>query len=447
MAHKLRIALFALLLTAAMAWGAMKLLPTVVGEKITYTTVAVSKGNIVRAVTANGDLNPVRNVTVGCQISGTIAKLYADFNSEVKEGQLIAEIDPATYEANVASARGNLAVAHANLAIAKLNYDRTKELFERKVAAKSEWDKAGTDLQQAEANVQVQDASVKRAQVDLDRCKIFAPIDGIVISRAVEVGQTVAASLNAPILFTIANDLTKMQINAKVAEADVGGVAVDQEVTFNVDAFPQQPFRGRVVQVRNSPIIVDNVVNYDTIIEVSNPELKLKPGMTASVSIQLARRTDVLRVPNAALRFRPSPGIPVEGGNEPAPATPGAAPAASPGASPTPAVAAESPRAGGTRRGGGGGGGGPGPGEGGARGGRGGRPEGAMRTVYVAPESGETLKAVRVKVGITDGVFTEVLEGLNPGDQLATAVKTGLPSSAPAASTNVFAPQPPGPRR
>ncbi|MBS0660000.1 MAG: efflux RND transporter periplasmic adaptor subunit [Verrucomicrobia bacterium] len=431
MASKLRLPLLALLLVGLLAWAGSKLAPSVMGEKITYTTVTVSKGNIVRTVTANGDLNPVRNVTVGCQISGTIAKLHADFNSEVKEGQLIAEIDPATYEANVTSARGNLAVAKANQAIARMNYDRTKELWERKVAARSEWDKAITDLQQADANVQVQEASVKRAQVDLDRCSIFAPIDGIVISRAVEVGQTVAASLNAPVLFTIANDLTKMQINAKVAEADVGGVAVDQEVTFNVDAFPQQPFRGKVVQVRNSPIIVDNVVNYDTIIEVANPELKLKPGMTASVSIQLARRADVLRVPNAALRFRPPPGIPVEGAPN----------AAEPGAV-APDGAASAP--GGGRRGGGG----PAPAaEPGGRGGRGGgRGDATLRTVYVAPSSGETLKPVRVKVGITDGVFTEVLEGLEAGDLLATAVKTGLPSTATAPAGSVFAPQPPGSR-
>lgn len=433
MAAKLRLSLVLLVLAGAGYWAWHLLGPSIAGEKITYTTVAVSKGDIVRTVTANGDLNPVRNVTVGCQISGTIAKLHADFNSEVKEGQLIAEIDPATYEANVASAQGNLAVAKANQAIARINFERTKELWERKVAAKSEWDKAGTDLQQADANVQVQEASVKRAQVDLDRCRIFAPIDGIVISRAVEVGQTVAASLNAPVLFTIANDLTKMQINAKVAEADVGGVAVEQEVTFNVDAFPQQPFRGKVVQVRNSPIIVDNVVNYDTIIEVANPDLKLKPGMTASVSILLARRADVLRVPNAALRFRPPAGIPVEGGeNAPAP-TAAASPAPTEGA---PAASQAPPSAaGGGRRGGG---------EPGGRGGRGGRGEATMRTVYLAPSSGETLKPMRVRVGITDGVFTEVLDGLKAGDLLATAVKTGLPNTGPASTTNVFAPQPQG---
>ena len=406
-----RIRQFAILIAAVAVVGfiAWRFIPGVGREKITYTTVPVTKGNIVRVVTANGDLNPIINVTVGCQISGTISKLYVDFNSPVKAAQLIAEIDPPTYEANVASAQGALAQAKANLEIARLNESRTRGLRDNRVASQADYDKAKTDLMLADATILVQEAAVKRAQVDLDRCSIRAPIDGIVISRAIDVGQTVAASLNAPVLFTIANDLTKMQINAKVAEADVGGVEVGQEVTFNVDAFPQQPFTGRVIQVRNSPIIVDNVVNYDTIIEVANPELKLKPGMTASVSIQLAKREGVLRAPNAALRFRPPEGVPVEGGNK----------AADAGARP----------------------GGPPPGAGAPGGPTSGRPAAsrapAVRTAYLAPVGGgETLRPVEVKTGITDGVFTDVLEGLKEGDLLVTAVKSGMPSAASATTAN-----------
>ena len=402
-----RLRLFAIIVAALVAVGfiAWKFIPGVGREKIIYTTAPVTKGNIVRVVTANGDLNPLINVTVGCQISGTISKLYVDYNSPVKAGQLIAEIDPPTYEANVSSAQGALAQARANLEIARLNESRTRGLRDNRVASQADYDKAKTDLMQADATILVQEAAVKRAQVDLDRCSIRAPIDGIVISRAIDVGQTVAASLNAPVLFTIANDLTKMQINAKVAEADVGGVEVGQEVTFNVDAFPQQPFAGRVIQVRNSPIIVDNVVNYDTIIEVANPDLKLKPGMTASVSIQLAKREGVLRVPNAALRFRPPEGVPVEGGNKSAVAAPGPA--------------------------------GPPPG-GGAPGGRPAATRApTSRTAYLAPiGGGETLRPVQVKTGITDGVFTEVLDGLKEGDLLVTAVKSGMPVASSTQTAN-----------
>ncbi len=399
----LAIALASLLAVGVIGW---KFIPGVGREKITFTTAPVTKGNIVRVVTANGDLNPLINVTVGCQISGTISKLYVDFNSPVKAGQLIAEIEPPTYEANLSSAQGALAQARANLEIARLNEARTRGLRDSRVASQADYDKAKTDLMQADATILVQEAAVKRAQVDLDRCSIRAPIDGIVISRAIDVGQTVAASLNAPVLFTIANDLTKMQINAKVAEADVGGVEVGQEVTFNVDAFPQQPFTGRVIQVRNSPIIVDNVVNYDTIIEVANPEMKLKPGMTASVSIQLAKREGVLRVPNAALRFRPPEGVPVEGGNK---------------------AAEAGPRPGG-----------PPPGAGGPPAGRPAASRApAVRPAYLAPlGGGETLRPVQVKTGITDGVFTEVVDGLKEGDLLVTAVKSGMPPAASTTTTN-----------
>ncbi len=214
------------------------------------------------------------------------------------------------FQASVNQAEGELANARAALELARINATRIESLVAKQNSAQSELDQARATLAQAEANVKIKEGALEKAQADLDHCTIRSPIDGIVISRNVDVGQTVAASLQAPVIFTIANDLTNMQINASVAEADIGGVAVDQEVEFTVDAFPQRTFKGKVVQVRNAPTTVQNVVTYDTVIGVTNPELKLKPGMTANVSIVSAHRDNVLKVPNGALRFRPPDATP-----------------------------------------------------------------------------------------------------------------------------------------
>src|SRR5262245_57440832 len=275
------------------------------GSTLAYETALVSRGDLTQAVTASGQLNPVLKVEIGSQISGIIQHMWADFNSTVKEGQLIAEIDAGTYQANLIQAEGNLANAKASLELAQINARRTEELFKNKLVPESEHDSVMAYLHQAEASSRISEGALKKAQVDLARCKIYAPVDGIVISRDVNVGQTVAASLSAPKLFVIANDLAKMQIEAKIAEADIGRIAVGQEVKFTVDAFPGETFRGQVTQVRNAPAIDQNVVTYDTIIEVKNPELKLKPGMTANVTITIAHRENVLKIPNAAFRFRP----------------------------------------------------------------------------------------------------------------------------------------------
>src|SRR6266568_1636300 len=270
-----------------------------------YETTAVTRGELTQLVTATGELTPLVKVEVGSQISGIIEKLFVDFNSPVTEGQVIAQLDAATYEANLIQAQGNLANAKAAAELAQLNAERAKTLQTEKLNAKAEYEKAVADLHQAEAAVKVNEGSLKKAQVDLARCTIYAPIDGIVISRNVNVGQTVAASLSAPTLFVIANDLARMQIEADVAEADIGQVGVGQDVEFTVDAFPGQSFQGKVTQTRNAPKIEVGVVTYVTIIEVNNPELKLKPGMTANVSVIVARRDNALRIPSAALRFRP----------------------------------------------------------------------------------------------------------------------------------------------
>src|SRR3954454_16486844 len=332
------------------------------GSGVMYQTAPVSRGPITQAVTATGTLNPVQNVQVGSQVSGNIQKLFADFNSIVKAGQVIAQIDPIIFQANVNQAEGDLANAQAALELARLNETRTRGLVAKQNSAQSDLDQATANLHQAEANVKIKEGALQKAKADLDHCTITSPIDGIVISRNVDVGQTVAASLQAPVIFQIANDLAKMQIDANVAEADVGGVAVDQDVDFTVDAFPAQTFHGKVVQVRNEPITVQNVVTYDTVIGVGNPDLKLKPGMTANVSIVAAHRDDVLKIPNAALRVR----LP---GKTPAPSAKGSA--------------APGNASGGRQRGGGGG---AGPRGAGGGGGGGNRPERRTeRTVYVLP--------------------------------------------------------------
>src|ERR1700720_3418165 len=276
------------------------------GSGQNFQTVAVTRGPITQAVTATGTLNPVVNVQVGSQVSGNIQKLFVDFNSQVKAGQTVAQIDPMLFQATVTQAEGDVANAQAGLELAKVNATRTQQLFAQKNSSQQDLDTATASLHQAEANVKIKQGALDKAKADLDHCTITSPIDGVVISRSVDVGQTVAASLQAPVIFQIANDLTKMQIDSNVAEADAGAVSVDQDVDFTVDAFPTHTFRGKVTQVRNAPITVQNVVTYDTVIGVSNPDLKLKPGMTANVSIIIARKDNVLQIKNAALRYRPA---------------------------------------------------------------------------------------------------------------------------------------------
>jgi len=359
-----------------------------------YQIATVARGPITQAVTATGTLNPVVNVQVGSQVSGNILKLFADFNSQVKAGQVVAQIDPALFQATVTQAEGDLANAQAALELAKVNATRTQELFARKTSSQADLDQAMANLHQAEANVKIKQGALDKAKADLDHCTITSPIDGIVISRNVDVGQTVAASLQAPIIFQIANDLTKMQIDSNVAEADVGVLEVGQDVDFTVDAFPMRTFHGKVVQVRNAPITVQNVVTYDTVIGVSNPDLKLKPGMTANVSIIVAHKDNVVQIKNAALRYRPA---------EAAPAEMSSSKAASGG--PTSRTPGGAQRGAGRER----------------------RP--SERTVYVL--SGSRPNPVQIKTGISDGVVTEVIEGLKEGDRVVTAE---LASKSPAAS-------------
>ncbi len=373
-----------------------------------YQASEVTSGSLTQLVTATGTLNPETNVQVGCQISGVITKLYVDWNSQVTKGQLVAQIDPQSYQADMSSSEGNLANAQAAMELAQVNANRAQELFDNKLIPRSDYDTAVATLHQAQATVKVDEAAVQKAKVNLAYCTIYSPVDGIVISRNVDIGQTVAASLNAPILFQIANDLTKMQIDSNVAEADVGGVEENQQVDFSVDAFPYRTFHGKVVQIRNSPIIVQNVVTYDTVIGVNNDDLKLRPGMTANVSIIIAHRDDALKIPNSALRFHPPDALATKvawGG------------AGSSTSSPPTAVA--------------GGGGSHSGGVPGQHSGAGRRP---THTVYLL--KGDKLEPVQIKTGITDGIFTEVTDGLSADDKVVTSVL--YKSGGAAASTNPF---------
>ncbi len=355
-----------------------------------YQTTTITRGELTQTVTATGQLNPVVNVQVGCQISGMIAKLLVDYNSVVKEGQIVAQLDPATYEAAVHQSEGDLANARATLELAQVQATRQQGLRAKDLIPQADLDTALATLHQAEASVKQKQASLERTKVDLARCTIYSPVDGIVISRNVDVGQTVAASLNAPTLFVIANDLTKMQIDANVAEADIGNVEVGQDVNFTVDAFPYRTFRGKVTQIRNSPITVQNVVSYDTVIAVNNSDMKLRPGMTANVSIIIAQRDNVLKVPNAALRFRL-----ITTTTDAASKNGGSAAARSEG---------EKSRSGG--------------GSGRRKGER-----SMTRTVYTLSSSAanDSPQPAQIKIGISDGVNTEVLEGLKEGDNVITA--------------------------
>ena len=286
----------------------------------TYRTAKVERGDIVDTITATGNINAVTTVSVGSQISGTIQKLFVDYNSRVRKGDVIAQIDPQLLEASVTQALGNFESAKASLEKAKVavtdaerTYRRNRELLPDGFVAQSDVDAAQTAYEQAvaaqkgaEATVTQSAGALKIARTNLEYATIRSPVDGIVISRSVDVGQTVAASFQTPTLFSIAQDLTKMQIDTNVDESDIGRAVKGQNVVFTVDAWPGKTFAGVVSQVRNAPIITQNVVTYDVVILVDNRELLLKPGMTANVTIEVKKYANVLKIPNAAIRYRPA---------------------------------------------------------------------------------------------------------------------------------------------
>ncbi len=286
---------------------------------ITYRTAKIERGSLVSTVAATGNLSAVITVQVGTQVSGTIQKLYVDYNSRVKKGQAIAEIDPALFNASVEQAEGNFRVAEANLQKARValkdgerTYQRNRKLLADGIISQGDFDTADTAFQTTQAVVKAEEGALAQARGALLQSKtnlrystIRSPVDGVVISRAIDVGQTVAASFQTPTLFTIAQDLTKMQIEVSVDEADISRIKLGQLANFTVDSYPEQTFRGKVVQIRTAPVINQNVVTYAVVVTVDNSDLKLMPGMTANVSVEVAKRDDVLKLPLAALRFKP----------------------------------------------------------------------------------------------------------------------------------------------
>jgi HlyD family secretion protein len=430
------------------------------GEATQYTFGTIDRGDIVEVVGATGALEAVTTVQVGSQVSGTIESLYADFNSTVKKGQVIARLDPSILqarlgqaEASVQSARANVDRAKATVEDARQKYDRAKELAATKLIAETDLETAKANYDGAVASLKANQAAesqavanLNQAKVDLSHTIIDTPIDGVVISRNVDVGQTVAASFQAPVLFVIANDLAQMRVNAAVDEAAVGRVREGQEVVFHVDADPEREFKGVVEQVRLNPTTVSNVVSYNTIIAVDNRDLLLRPGMTATVSIVVRKAENALRLPASALRFRP------EGYQRPT----GSAGSAASGAAGTGPQGQGGQRFQGGPGAGRQGGGIPGAAMAAERGGRGGgagRGPGRPTTVFVPDEKGQ-LRAVDVRIGISDGQFVELREGLDEGAVVITgteipgarAAGTGpRPSGSP--SSNPFQPQRPQPRQ
>jgi HlyD family secretion protein len=367
------------------------------------TSEAITRGSVVRTVAATGTLEAVTTVQVGSQVSGSIQALYADFNAIVRKGQVLARLEPSLFRSAVEQAQANLVRAEADhdrarvtLTDAASKLARAEELAARQLIPANELDTAevnrataAAQVKSAAAAVTQARASVQQAQVNLSKTVITSPIDGIVISRAVDEGQTVAASMSAPTLFVLAADLTRMQLNASIDESDLGSIAKGQPVRFTVDAYPDQTFRGTVEQVRLSPVVIANVVTYAAIISAPNPELKLMPGMTASLTVEVARRDNVLRAPAAAARFRPTPQL-------------------------LEAVGAS-----------------------------------AVSGPVLWQHEGESIAAVPVKTGLSDGAWTELVDTqLTEGTRVVTraSVAGAEPSATPARSSNPLMGAQPGRR-
>ncbi len=484
--------IFLLLVLAAGGGGAWYFFRGKAAKPPEFQTTKVARGDITQAVTATGDLQPVVTVDIGAQVSGQIKEVLVDFNSKVKAGDVLARIDEATPTQRLKQAEADLASAEASNQLIQLNVARTRELAAKKLVSQQELDSIEAQLSQSNATLLTRRAAVANAKLDLERTVITAPIDGMVLDRKTDKGRTVNASMNAPTLFTLVNDLTKMQINAAVAEADIGTIAEGQEVKFSVDAFPNRTFTGSVRMVRSAASINQSVVSYATIIDVANDDLKLRPGMTANVSIIVQQRPNVLRVANGALRVRippevlaaspAAPGAPADGKAAPKAATPGnmtdeermtatfaimreigfergstATPeqiekakklAKDKGLDPD-LIAARLATPGGRGKGGGGDRGSRG-GGGGGRGPSGGGDRGfnntvVTRTLYKfanadAEDKDKKVVPVSVRLGVSDGFTTEVLDGLAEGDTVITGVimpgATAAAAAAPGGSSS-----------
>ncbi len=358
-------------------------------QEVSYSTAKVTRQELSTSITATGTIEPVTQVEVGTQVSGIIDKIYVDYNDIVKRGQLIAELDKTNLVSELSSAQSNLASAQATLAYQETNYERYKTLFDKGLVSADDFENARLSYDKALAQVNIEEQSVAKAQTNLGYAMIYSPIDGTVLSKEVEEGQTVASSMTTPTLFIIAQDLTDMRVIADVDEADIGGVLEGQRVTFTVDAFPDDVFNGEVTQVRQEATTESNVVTYEVVISAPNDDLKLKPGLTANVTIFTLEKEDVLTIPSKALRFNPNEALLQEGETI----------------------------------------------------------ENVPTPVKVWTHEGNVFKAHPVKIGTTNGILTEILSGIDEGAVIITDfnINTGEDELEDEDETsNPFMPGPPG---
>ena len=368
-----------LLLATAMWSGCEK------KSEFTYKTAEAMVQDITTSVTATGTIEPVTSVTVGTQVSGIVSKLYVDYNSIVKAGDVIAELDRTNLMSELSSAKASLNSAQSELDYQKANHERYKTLHEKGLISANEYEQVRLSFIKAQQTLTNHKENVKKAQTNLGYATITSPIDGVVLSKAVEEGQTVASSFNTPTLFTIAKDLTDMRVIANVDEADIGEVKEGQRVTFTVDAFPEDTFQGFVSQVRQEAAAESNVVTYEVVISAPNEDLKLKPGLTANVNIFTLEMKDILTIPNKALRFTPNEAMLSEGETI----------------------------------------------------------QNAEGKTKVWVKEGSVLKAIPVKTGMTNGTLTQVFEGLAPGTEIITEIQVVMPEGEQKQmNTNPFMPQP-----
>lgn len=357
-------------------------------QEINYETAKVQRATIGSTVTATGTIEPVTEVEVGTQVSGIISKIYVDYNSEVKKGQLIAELDRTNLTSELASAKSNLEAAGSDLSYQKANHNRMKTLHDKGLVSDDEYETARLSLQQAESTYAMRKEAVAKAQTNLGYAYITSPINGVILSKAVEEGQTVAAGFTTPTLFTIAQDLTDMRVIADVDEADIGGVAEGQKVEFTVDAYPNETFEGQVTQVRQEATTESNVVTYEVVISAPNPSLKLKPGLTANVTIHTLEQPNLLSVPTKALRFTPTADLLRKGD----------------------------------------------------------KIQDCQGTKKVWVREGNVIKAYAVQTGITNGTLTQIVSGIKEGAEVITEIKAAVPGEEEAAAEqqerSPFAPRP-----
>ena len=378
----------AIVVIAVLAVAAFLILRKSEKPQMKYKTAEIHRGSIVNTVTATGTIEPIVQVEVGTQVSGIINHIYVDYNSVVKKGEVIAELDKTTLEADLASSSATLQSNKTEYEYQEKNFLRIKGLHEKKMVSDTDYETAEYQYNKAKSSYEKSQSDITKARQNLEYATIYSPIDGVVIDRAVEEGQTVAASFNTPTLFTIANDLRQMRVIADVDEADIGGVVEGQQATFTVDAFPEDVFKGSVTQVRLQPTTESNVVTYEVVVDAPNPDLKLKPGLTANLTIYTMQKDSVLLVPLKALRFQPEN-------------------------APEPVADSANPRA---------------------------------RVLWT--QSPQGLQPVNVTTGDNDGIFAEITGDIKEGDNVGTGVDIGVASiSDGQGEANPFMPSPPGARK